>query len=209
MYKEPFEGAYAEKQPKKILILGESHHDIRPEKTTKMVMAEYLAGAGSNTFQKIARAFGVDRKCARDEERALLWDKVFFGNYIDMSLDGPSGEEDRTAEKLIAANKDCCNQELAEFIQVHEIDVVFCFSVKVFDALPNQEGHWSRTLFQDVRHGKADLWFGRGYRPDSPFGREIKVYGAPHPRYWNYVGITPEELAQYTRPIFEECCRVL
>lgn len=93
-----------------------------------------------------------------------------------------------------------------DFIKAHAIETVFCFSDRVFDALPNEEGHGSWTLFQDVKCGKADVWFGRGYGPDSPFCRELKVYGVPHPRYWNCAGIKPEELAQYIRPIFEDCC---
>lgn len=205
MYQGVYEGAAAAAQPKRILILGESHHDMESEKTTQMVMEEYLRGAYSNMFQKIALAFGVDTRKGREEERAFLWNRVYFGNYIDIPLDGPSGEGDKTAKRLIAANKDRYNQDLADFIKARAIDTVFCFSDKVFDALPNEEGHWSWTLFQDVKHGKADVWFGRGYGPDSPFWRELKIYGVPHPRYWNPAGINPEELVQYIRPVFEDC----
>lgn len=209
MYHGVYEGAAAEAQEKKILILGESHHDLDSSITTQEVVEDYLSPENTTKqslqfFHKIALAFGVDT--GKVEEKAQLWDKVFFGNYINKSLDGPSGEGDETAQTLIAANKDRYNQDLVDFIKAHAIETVFCFSNRVFDALPNEEGHGSWALFQDVKCGKADLWFGRGYGPDSPFCRELKVYGVPHPRYWNCAGIKPEELAQYIRPIFEDCC---
>lgn len=208
-----YEGAAAAAQPKKILILGESHHGDRPEDVgkpveqgaTEKVVRDYLSQKDGTEqclqfFHKIALSFGIDAD--KDAEKKLFWDKVFFGNYVDVLC----GVKDDAAKKFIQADKDRYNQGLAEFIQAHEIDVVFCFSDEVFDALPNNEGRWSRTLFQDVKRGKTDLWFGRGYGPDSPFCREIKVYGSPHPSYWNFAGINSEELVQYTRPVFEDCC---
>lgn len=203
MYHGVYEGTAAAAQPKRILILGESHHDIESEKTTKMVMDEYLGGAYSDMFQKIAQAFGVATEKGRDEERAFLWDRVYFGNYIDVSLDGPSGEGDNTAKKLIAASKDRYNQDLADFIKARAIDVVFCFSDRVFDALPP-----AAALFPDVwkRSGKnnVNLWFGRAYRVESLFGRYVEVYGTPHPNYWWHTGLCPENVAEYLKPVFED-----
>ena len=139
MYHGMYKGAAAATQPKKILILGESHHDLDPSITTQKVVEDYLSPENTTKkslqfFHKIALAFGVDTEKA--EEKARLWDKVFFGNYINKSLDGPSGEGEDTAPKLIRKNKGCYNRELAKYIREHEIDVVFCFSFRVFDVLP-------------------------------------------------------------------------
>ena len=109
MYHGVYEGAAAEAQEKKILILGESHHDLDSSITTQEVVEDYLSPENTTKqslqfFHKIALAFGVDT--GKVEEKARLWDKVFFGNYINKSLDGPSGEGDETAQTLIAANRD-------------------------------------------------------------------------------------------------------
>ena len=109
MYRGVYEGAAADAQEKKILILGESHHDLDSSITTQEVVEDYLSPENTTKqslqfFHKIALAFGVDT--GKVEEKARLWDKVFFGNYINKSLDGPSGEGDETAQTLIAANRD-------------------------------------------------------------------------------------------------------
>lgn len=93
MYHGAYIGTAAEKQPKRILILGESHHDIPPTMTTRQVVDGYLEGKHVQFFQNIAKSFGIYAE--RAEEKALFWDKMFFGNYIDISLDGPSGEGDQ------------------------------------------------------------------------------------------------------------------
>lgn len=195
-----FEGTAAAVQPRRVLILGESPHDIDPVTTMQEVMEEYLGGKHSNMFFQVARAFGAERD--RAAERAFLWDKVFFRNYVDESLDGPHGEGDKTAKKLVAVNKERYNQGLAEFIRSRQIDVVFCFSNLAFDNLPP-----APPLFEDVKTSRGhDLWFARTYGPDSLFGRRVEIYGAPHPSHWNFAGIRAEDVAKHARPVFEDCC---
>lgn len=201
MYHGVYEGSVAAAQPKKILILGESHHDI--DHSTQTVVEDYLKKNHIPFFRDIAQAFGI--AAGTEEERVFLWNKVFFGNYIDVSLDGPSGEGDQTARKLIAGNKERYNQDLADFIQAHEIDQVFCFSFRVFDlGLP-----LAPALFPDVFkkvHGRnINLWCARLYGPDSLFGRRVEIYGMPHPNSWR--GFGAEDIAQYLKPVFEDSQR--
>lgn len=204
MYHGVYEGTAAAAQRKRILILGESQHDIDPSTSTREVMEDYLGGAHSNTFHKIALAFGVITGKDRDKERALLWDKVYFGNYIDVSLDGPSGEGDKTADKLIAANKERYNQDLAEFIKSHAIDTVFCFSFLAWDyGLPPAPA-LVPDVFKKVNGRNINLWCARDYGPDSLFGRYVKIFGFPHPRSWT--GFGAEDIVKYLKPVFEDCC---
>ena len=202
MYKEPFVGEHAKEQPKRILILGESHHDLDSSTTTQKVVEDYLSPANTTKqslqfFHKIALAFGVDTEKA--EEKARLWDKVFFGNYINRSLDGPSGEGEDTAPKLIRKNNECYNQELAEYIREHGIDVVFCFSFRVFDALPPAPAA-CEDVFIPVKIRRRNVWCGRAYGPDSLFGRSIEIYGIPHPNFWR--GFGAKDITKYLKDHF-------
>lgn len=203
MYHGPYMGTAAEKQPKRILILGESHHDIPPTMTTQQVVDGYLEGKHVQFFRDIANAFGIYAE--RAEEKALFWDKVFFGNYIDISLDGPSGEGDQTAEKLIVANKDRYNQQLAEFIKANQIDKIFCFSFRTFDKGLPVAPTLIPDVFKKVSGSNINLWCGRAYGPDPLFGQNVEIYGIPHPRSW--VGFGPEDIVGYLKPVFEDCCK--
>ncbi len=204
MYHDVYEGAAAAAQRKRILILGESHHDMDPSKSTQKVMEEYIGGAYSYTFQNVALAFGVDTGKDRNKERALLWDKVYFGNYIDTSLVGPSGEGDKTAEKLINDNKDRYNQDLAGFIKTHEIDTVFCFSFLAWDEGLPPAPALVPDVFKRVNGRNINLWCARAYGSDSLFGRRVEMYGFPHPRSW--IGFGAKDIATYLKPVFEDCC---
>ena len=202
MYHGVYEGAAAAAQEKKILILGESHHDLDSSITTQKVVEDYLSPENTTKkslqfFHKIALAFGVDTEKA--EEKARLWDKVFFGNYINKSLDGPSGEGEDTAPKLIRKNKGCYNRELAKYIREHEIDVVFCFSFRVFDVLPPAPAA-CEDVFIPVKSRRRNVWCGRAYGPDSLFGRSIEIYGIPHPNSWR--GFGAKDIIKYLKDHF-------
>lgn len=203
MYHDAYEGAAAAAQPKRILILGESHHDT--DLSTQEVVDDYLKEAPIPFFHKIALACGVAAE-TREREKELLWDKVFFGNYVDESLDGPHGTEDETAEKLIGRNKGRYNQGLAEFIKAHAIDVVFCFSFRAFDALPVEaQTPLCEDVYKIVNGRKLNLWCARAYEADSLFGRNVEVYGIPHPNSWR--GFGTEDIVGYLKPVFEHCCK--
>lgn len=207
MYHGEYVGVAAAAQPKKILILGESHHDLSPDITTRKVVEDYLSPENTTKqslqfFHKIALAFGVDT--GKAEEKARLWDKVCFGNYINKSLDGPSGEGDETAKKLITGNKDRYNQELAVFIKTHEIDTVFCCSFLAWDEGLPPAPALVPDVFKKVNGRNINLWCARAYGPDSLFGRRVEIYGFPHPRSW--IGFGAEDIVTYLKPVFEDCC---
>lgn len=207
MYHGVYEGPAVAAQEKKILILGESHHDLDSSITTQQVVEDYLSPENTTKqslqfFHKIALAFGVDTE--KLEEKARLWDKVYFGNYVDESLDGPSGEGDKIAKKLIAANKERYNQDLAEFIKTHEIDTVFCFSFLAWDEGLPPAPALVPDVFKKVNGRNINLWCARAYGPDSLFGRRLEIYGVPHPRSW--IGFGADDIVTYLKPVFEDCC---
>lgn len=217
MYHGIFEGAAAAAQPKKILILGESHHGDVPEDvrkpgkgSTKEVVMDYLSQkAGTEQclqfFHKIALSFGVD--VGKDEEKKLFWDKVFFGNYVDVLC----GVQDGTAERLMKQNKETYNQELAEFVNRHQIDTVFCFGLGVFDCLPGD--HYAGILPGEVGDTVSGKRFEEnqsielaGYLcepPSGPFDHPVRIYGMTHP---SRPGFSPKPFVEYLKPVFEDCC---
>lgn len=202
MYHGVYEGAAAAAQPRKMLILGESHHDT--DLSTQEVVEDYLKRDHIRFFREIACSFGIDAGKDKGKERALLWDKVFFGNYVDVSLDGPSGEGDKTAGRLIAANRDRYNRDLAEFLRARGIGTVFCFSFRVFDkGLPAAPASFEDVV-KEVNGHRINPWCGRAYGPDSLFGQRVEVYGIPHPRSW--IGFGAEDIAEYLKPVFARCC---
>ena len=213
MYHGPYIGTVAEKQPKRILILGESHHDIPPTMTTQQVVDGYLEGKHVQFFQNIAKSFGIYAE--RAEEKVLFWDKLFFGNYIDISLDGPSGEGDQTAKKLIADHKGRYNLDLADFVNRHQINTIFCFGLTtVFDHLPGN--HYAGILpsgdgsvIADKKLGKNGKLEIAGYLCEpSPetYDHPVRIYGMTHPSdHWH--GFSPEPFVEYLKPVFEDYCK--
>src|SRR5699024_9123671 len=105
-----YQGCDAPKQAKRILILGESHHD-KDEKIgepahykTKSIVEAYLKEEKKERthcfFHKIACSFGIDTTKA--EEKKNFWDKVYFGNYIDVVC----GVGDTAAQTTAEAHQD-------------------------------------------------------------------------------------------------------
>lgn len=137
MYTGVFKGEKAEKQKVRVLILGESHH-YETESTQKTVDG-YLdeckkEGHGEKChdfFDQIIRAFGKDPETERDE----FWNSVWFGNYIDKIC----GVGDLQAVKLLSnpANRKTYNDDLFEFVNDNQIDIIFCFSRRVYNHLPS------------------------------------------------------------------------
>ncbi len=208
MHHGVYEGAAAAAQAKKILILGESHHGEegqgkRGNYGTREVVEAYLSQKDATEqslqfFHKIARSFGIDG--GKDEEKRIFWDKVYFGNYVDV-ICGIGGD---AAEKQIAENREAYNQELAEFVKSRAIDIVFCFSFRTFDALPTEN---QVCLCDDVCKNGHMIWCARVYNQDSSFGRSVKVYGIPHPSSWHYACLKAEDIVEYLKPVFDRCCR--
>lgn len=157
MHKMEFIGKKAPLQPKRVLILGESHHwssndkDMTEEEmrekagtysTTKVVndyLVNYNTCSGQERdkcyrfFDNIVLAFGMNPKTSRSD----FWEQVYFGNYIDELC----GVRDQYVNSLLKKqeNREKYNEQLFTFILEHKIDIVFCFSRKVYNKLPPLE----------------------------------------------------------------------
>ena len=160
MHNGEFRGDLAENQKVRVLILGESHYwgeDKKEEdKLTSKVVETYLKKYNSRIrsekdcsyrfFDNIVQAFGID-----PENRTDFWNRVWFGNYIDE----PCGVRDSQAAKVLkrSGKRDALNKQLFEFIEENKIDIVFCFSRKVYDKLPPLEEPLGDT---EIKGDKSD-----------------------------------------------------
>lgn len=202
MHKGEFIGDHADKQNKRILILGESHHissdQNSPNQTlgaeasynTEDVVLEYLENYNNCTgserksslrfFDNIVRAFGKNP----EECRTDFWAHVYFGNYIDVLC----GVGDSTAVKTLRepGMREKLNRKLFEFIDENKIDVVFCFSRRVYDKLPPLEKNLGDT---EEKRDKSDSHrldkcvYGKGQRDgiSVSLSKPVVVYGLKHP----------------------------
>lgn len=193
MHDGVFEGEKAKDQLVKILILGESHYwgeDKKEEdKLTSKVVETYLKKYNSRIrsekdcsyrfFDNIVQAFGID-----PENRTDFWNRVWFGNYIDE----PCGVRDSQATKVLkrSGKRDALNKQLFEFIEENKIDIVFCFSRKVYDKLPPLEESLGDN---EIKGDKSDSHrldkcvYGAGGRAtvSVPLSKSVTVYGLKHP----------------------------
>lgn len=209
MYTGVFEGKDAKNQPKRILILGESHH-YETESTQKTVDG-YLdqckqKGHAENChkfFDQIVRAFSKDPETEREE----FWSCVWFGNYIDKIC----GVGDSQATNLVGDkdNRRIYNDELFAFVVDKKIDVIFCFSRRVYNHLPSlvkdsgeHEGRINDKIYLLTKDGnqKTDYISYCKYLPElshkyttERLKEPLEVYGMLHPsgRY----GFNPENYA--------------
>ncbi len=215
MHHGVYQGIEAQNQEKRILILGESHHD-KKEKIgepapypTKCIMNTYLEEEKTkNThhfFHKIARSFGIDTN--KKEEKEKFWDKVYFGNYIDVVCSVADG----TAKKMVNQKSTCYNKKLKEFVIQEKIDYIFCFGVSaVYNYLPSEEG-WDRNAIypggkiivgHTMKNGiEKKVYLRAGiYRQGGYFERKVTVYGIPHPSAKG--GFNPDNFAKELSKFF-------
>lgn len=188
-----FIGEKAKDQPVRILILGESHHVSTDPKvttdkvagvpatyTTASVVLEHLEKLknekkGMHPFlTKIAQTFG-----AEDEE--TFWRCVYFGNYIDVLC----GIRDSIATNLLKITDKCeeLNRQLFAFIEENEIDVVFCFSRRVYSALPQLEKQDSENEVDGAdAHRLEKCIYNPGSRENVniDLNKSVTFYGLRH-----------------------------
>lgn len=201
MYKEVFKGKYADDQKVRILILGESHHwsdedddkteNERQEKenaySTSEVVNNYLENYNNRFgkdrdrayrfFEYIIRTFDIDP----EEHRNDFWDRVYFGNYIDQLC----GVGNDVAKKLIKneENRKKYNEQLFSFIREKKIDIVFCFSRKVYYHLPDLEGDDKEEADEEKeahRLNKRTYCPGKRNQLSEFLIKPVVIYGLRH-----------------------------
>lgn len=176
MHKGVFVGSNAKNRNERILILGESHHisktdDKNSEKfkpatyDTKCVVREHIEDI-TNTkkslhfFQKIGNAFGFPMET--EAEKTAFWENFYFGNYIDVLCgikDGAAGEYLAQKDDNGITNRQKMNDDLFEFVNDNNIDVIVCFSRKVFDNLPSLNKKFLKE--EDKKRVKDKMTVGR------------------------------------------------
>lgn len=191
MYDNVFVGENANKQPKRILILGESHYKEDGEFDGTASVVKYFA-IDSNGKKKdkkfyhyIMRTFGYE---ITEESSKEFWNKVYCGNYVCELCDKG---KDNPAQELVEKNKIEYNDSLFNFINEHEIDIVLCFSRLVYNNLPDfAKGENEEKLFKH----RTQYLNKYTYRPDCEhknctvkLNKPLIVYGFKHPsRYYSY-----------------------
>ena len=178
MHKGVFVGSEARKQPKRVLILGESHYGT--QESTTAVIERYFRVPGEISyrfFDRIVETFGFSK-----ENREQFWAKVYFGNYIDVSC----GIGDEQAQVAIKNNRVECNEDLIAFIVKEEIDYVFCFSRLVYNNLPKlcrEYGDDESCILADRTHYLMRCVYHPGKRSDRRqwIAKPLAVYGLKHP----------------------------
>lgn len=174
----------------KVLILGESHYDEASNYGDKVsfstagVVDYYFKERKrwAAFFDKMAASFGYDRENARS-----FYEQVYFANYVDVVC---GIQNNNCASYYINKNRRQYNNELFEFINKNDIDVVVCFSKRVYDNLPSLGAETEKCYSEpigklgnrinklgscfychDVEHGFCDV----------KLKSDLKVYGIRHP----------------------------
>ncbi len=200
MHHGVFHGKTAELKPKRILILGESHHvsnksdskdtvaGVPASYTTASVVEEYIIDPNKYNlqfFNKIVWSFGQSTKT--ESERREFWSRFYFGNFIDVLC----GIKDDRALKQIKEHRKDYNNALFNFINEHNIDAVICFGRRVFNALPSLSDDSENVDFDNpsIYVGKTRDYIGIfSYKPnlehknvEVKLNKPLQVYGLRHP----------------------------
>ncbi len=195
MFKGVYEGKNAKYQSKRILILGESHYDKDGynDFTTDSVVQNFYSNPREKKYQffhKIAKCFFENVKNI-DDEFECFWNNVYFANYVDELC----GIGDSKAKNLIKSNRKKYNNELFEFINKNEIDIVFVFGRSVYYNLPNYSKNKTVTEKQpDLDNGNIFVGSRRDFishcvylkceqhkNVKTVLKRNVHIYGLRHP----------------------------
>ncbi|MBQ8649112.1 MAG: hypothetical protein IJ470_03485 [Clostridia bacterium] len=167
-------------------------------------------------FDKIVCSFGIDPELQREE----FWDKVYFGNYIDVLC----GVKDNTAKNYVKnkENRIMLNNALFNFVNKNEIDIVVCFGRLVFNNLPSltDKSENNEPIKTGIYVGKAKDYIGLcTYAPnidhkkvDIQLKKPLLVYSLRHPsarggyRVENYVDVLSK--LYLSNSFYPNCCPV-
>ncbi len=190
----------------KALVLGESHYDEENSLGAEVTFAtsgvvEYYfkkRERWAQFFDKMAASFGYSVTEAR-----AFYDQVYFGNYVDVVC---GVGNNNCAKHYIDLNRKKYNTDLFKFVNEKGIDVIVCFSKRVYDRLPKlgskdefcssesigkiggKNNNLGVTLYlPDVEHGFCDV----------KLQKNLKVYGIRHPSARG--GYNSEQVYQYMK----------
>ncbi len=193
MHAGEYVGVNFDNQNKRLLILGESHHGGKDEEgkqasyTSSNVVNDYLSAKRGTIkmsqrwyfFTKIAHM--VDYTLNK-EKTIDFWEKVAFGNYIDVSC----GVKDGFANKYLSnpTKTKQLNNDLFEFVNKKRVDFILCVSPLSFSCLPMCE-----NVVKSEINNKVSLL---SYTPNSVIENGIilthplTVYCTPHPSGYGF-----------------------
>ncbi len=135
-------------------------------------------------FFNIAESFGYDKNV--DKDMCDFYNKIYFGNYVDVIC----GIGDNSiAENVIWKNRDLYNEDLFDFCNKNDIDIIICFSKRVYNALPKLDidaGESESEVSIGKIGEKNNLLGEKHYKKDThndrqiALNRNIEVYGIRH-----------------------------
>lgn len=197
MHHGVFVGENAPYREKRILILGESHRisteDVLNKElgkpatyTTESVVNDYISiGSRNKTsrsyrfFSNIANSFSFPTNTV--EERKNFWERVYFGNYADVL----GGVGDDFIKGYIFDNRTMLNDSLFAFVNHMQIDLIFCFSKRVYKKLPSLSDGECESI-HEITSSRSDLK-KTVYMPNQEHAnscvklyKELTVYGLQH-----------------------------
>lgn len=129
-------------------------------------------------FDNIVLAFGMNPETNRID----FWEMVYFGNYIDEIC----GVRDQYATNLLKNqdNREKYNDQLFNFITEYKIDIVFCFSRKVYNNLPPLEDFDIEIPGEkgnSQRLDKCVYYPGKRKQNKISLKKPVIIYGLHHP----------------------------
>jgi len=204
MNSDPWKGSSIPNYPK-VLILGESHYDgdnfgEKVSFPTSGVVKSYFESRHSWSlfFDRIVESFGYDKDNAR-----MFFEKVFFGNYIDVLC----GVGDKNAEYYADLYRDRYNTEWFDYINQNDIDIVVCFSKLAYNHFPslNNSSSYESIGKENVgeNNGKTNYVEYCTYSPNiehnhcsTKLKKPLKLYGICHPSARG--GFNPDQIYKFT-----------
>lgn len=205
MNKEPWIGNHLNNNVK-VLILGESHYDEESNYGDKVTfptsgVIEYYfikRERWASFFDKIAASFGYEQGNAKN-----FYEQVYFGNYVDVVC---GIQDTNCASYYIGLNRQKYNNDLFEFINQNGVNIVICFSKKVYDNLPKlgskQEVCSSESIGQIGKRNNIlnyCLYYHDIEHPycDVKLKNDLKVFGIRHPSA--KCGYKPEQVYMFMK----------
>ena len=176
------------------LILNRGNITMGGSTITQQLARNIFLGYEKTYSRKIKEMFiavALEQKYTKQEILEFYLNNVYFANYVD----GLCGIGDSKAKILIKNNKEIYNNELFEFINKNEIDIVFVFGRTVYNNLPSCSKNKTAAEKQpDLDNGNLFVGKKRDFirhcvylkgeqhkNAKTMLKRDVHVYGLRHP----------------------------